>query len=89
MSAEGQGKSSPDPLKLLTIDEVAELLGVSRATVKREMKEGHLVGLLIQGSRRFRRAEIEEYIEDKGDERRRRPTRGVAFARSLRGRNNE
>lgn len=77
---------STDPLKLLTTEEVAEILGVSTRTVKRALQSGDLQGVLVRGARRFRPADVEAYVELAVGPRPR--SRGIpAPAPSLRGRN--
>lgn len=46
------GESAPGP-SLLTIDDVARLLNVSRRTVENLVADGELVPLRIRGARRF------------------------------------
>lgn len=52
-----------DPLSTLTLEEVADFLGVDAKTVRREMVKGELrftrVGKLI----RFKRAWVNDYLE--------------------------
>jgi excisionase family DNA binding protein len=49
-----------DPL--LDVNEAAEYLTVSRATLYREVKRGKLVAVKVGASTRFRRSELERYI---------------------------
>ena len=48
---------------LLTVNEVGALLRVSRVTVYRLMERGELASVKVGESRRFRRRDIEAYID--------------------------
>jgi excisionase family DNA binding protein len=52
----------PDP-EIMTTDELAAYLRVSRATVYRLFKRRGLPGFRVGRDRRFRRADIDEWIE--------------------------
>ena len=47
---------------LLTVREVADVLGVTTRTVEREIREGKLIPCRIRGARRFRVEDIEAYL---------------------------
>lgn len=49
---------------ILDADEVAELLRLNEQTVKRLANRGELPGFKVGGRWRFRRQDIEEYIEE-------------------------
>jgi len=51
--------------KLLTIEDLAEYLNISRRTVYRLLKEGTLPGYRIGSHMRFRRGEIDRWLEGK------------------------
>ena len=54
----------PDRLeKLLTISEVARLLGVSRGSVYALMREGELIPIRVGERARFKPAEVRKYLE--------------------------
>ena len=55
-------KRNHNQVPRLTIDEVADLLGVSRRTVNRMLKDKELKSVLVRGSRRFREADIYDYL---------------------------
>lgn len=59
----------PEPL--LTLDGVAELLGVSRRTVERLVQHGELVPFRIGTRLRFDPVEVREYLETTRNGRRR------------------
>lgn len=52
--------SRPEPL--LTIDDVADHLRVSRRTVETLLAEGEIIALRIRGTRRFTREAVNAYI---------------------------
>lgn len=52
----------PTPERLLTIDQVAERLGVSRRTVNTLIAEGELRPLRIRAARRFMPGAVEDYL---------------------------
>lgn len=52
-----------DPELLLTLDEAAEVLGVSRRTVSTLIAEGSLPSLKVRRARRIRRADLDTYIK--------------------------
>lgn len=54
--------TSPSPDALLTVDEVAALLGVSRRSVDQIIAEGDLKPLYIRSARRFSRSTIDAYL---------------------------
>lgn len=49
--------------KMLTIKDVTKLLNISRATLYKIMDDGRLTSYLVGGQRRFKRADIEAYLE--------------------------
>ncbi|HEY7418200.1 MAG TPA: helix-turn-helix domain-containing protein [Ktedonobacteraceae bacterium] len=49
---------------ILDADEVAELLRLNEQTVKRLANRGELPGFKVGGRWRFRRQDIEDYIEE-------------------------
>lgn len=51
----------PDPL--LDIDEVADFLGLCRATVRRETARGHLRGQKVAGRLRYKRDDVLAYAD--------------------------
>jgi excisionase family DNA binding protein len=53
----------PDPETIMTADELAAYLRVSRATVYRLFKRRGLPGFRIGVEYRFRRADVDEWIE--------------------------
>lgn len=50
--------------KLLTLDEVAERLQVSRRTVQRHIKAGKLVAIKMNRAVRVRHSDLEKFIEE-------------------------
>ena len=51
--------------RLLTIKEVMEMAGISRTTLKRDIDNGKLEAIYINRNVRFRKADVEEYVEQK------------------------
>jgi excisionase family DNA binding protein len=51
--------------KLLTADEVAELLGVKRSWVWAASRKGELPTVMLGRYRRYRRESIERWIEER------------------------
>ena len=51
------------PVRLLTLDEVADALGVSRRTVEREVQAGTITSHKVRGARRVSEAALAAYIE--------------------------
>lgn len=49
--------------KLLTVADVMDELGVSRATVYRLMQNGKLRYIRIESMRRFRRQDVDAYVQ--------------------------
>ncbi len=49
--------------QLLKVEQVLELLNVSRATLYREIERGHIHRIYVSGCPRFDRREIEAYIQ--------------------------
>jgi len=49
----------------LTVSQVAELLQLSRKTVYRLTQQGHLPGVKVGGSWRFRLAAIDQVLESR------------------------
>lgn len=49
--------------KLLTLQQVADSLGVSVKTVKREVDDGKLIVTPVRGSQRILEADLAAYIE--------------------------
>jgi excisionase family DNA binding protein len=49
--------------RLLSIDDVAEYLGVSKRWVYEEARMGRLPGMLIARSYRFRREDLEAFVD--------------------------
>jgi excisionase family DNA binding protein len=47
---------------LLTVEETAERLNVSRSTVYALMRSGDLRGITIRTNRRFARADVDAYV---------------------------
>ena len=60
---------SDHPLHLLTLREVGEYLRVSRSTLMRLIRHGKLPSLLIGGSRRVRKSDLDDYIDQQGGSR--------------------
>ena len=56
---------------IMTIKEVAEYLKLTEKTAYRLAAEGKIPGFKVGGSWRFKRSEIEKWIEGQQDERRR------------------
>lgn len=52
-----------DPELLLTLDEAAEVLGVSRRTVSTLIADGSLKSLKVRRARRIRRADLDTFIK--------------------------
>ncbi len=50
-------------MKLLTINEVADILSVHRATVYGLIREGHLTPVWVGKHKRIRLQDVERYIE--------------------------
>jgi len=48
---------------LLTLREVSQKLAVSTRTIEREIKAGRLSPIWVRGSRRFRSADVEAYLQ--------------------------
>jgi len=61
-----QSSTHTDPLELLTVVQVSELLKLSSSTVKREIAAGRLASVLLGRSRRVPRAAVQAYIEQRG-----------------------
>ena len=55
--------SSHKPVRLMTPDEAAGFLSVSRRTLKRLVAEGELVAVKIRGSMRFKLEDLEAFVE--------------------------
>ena len=51
--------------RLLTVNEVADLLRVSRMTVYRLIKEGDLAALRVGRSYRLREDDVDEYLSER------------------------
>ena len=51
------------PVRLLTLDEVADALGVSRRTVEREVQAGTITSHKVRGARRVSEAALAAYVE--------------------------
>ena len=51
--------------KLLTPEDIAEILGIHIETVRRFAREGRLVGVKIGLDWRFKREDVEEFIEER------------------------
>ena len=51
--------------RLLTVNEVADLLRVSRMTVYRLIKEGQLKALRVGRSYRLREDDVDEYLSER------------------------
>ena len=51
------------PVRLLTPDEAAQFLSISKRTVKRLVAEGHLHAYKIRRSMRFKMEDLEAYVE--------------------------
>jgi excisionase family DNA binding protein len=49
-------------MKLLTLDEVAEQLSVSRSTVSRLVRNGELRSAQLGGNRRIAESDLQDYI---------------------------
>ena len=49
-------------IQLLTIDETAKLLGVSKGTVRREIEDGFLKSVHVRSSLRISHEEIMNYL---------------------------
>lgn len=55
-----------DPLRLLPFTDAATILGVSRATVHRLVRDGHLAPTEMPSGRRYlARAELQRFVEDR------------------------
>lgn len=54
-----------DPLQMLTLDQAAELLGVSRRTVERLIAAGELKVFRWQGTTRVYRADLARFIRSR------------------------
>lgn len=63
----GPVMATDTPRMTLSTDEVAEVLGVSPSTVRREVAGGRLRSVDIRGKRRITRTEIERYLSAKED----------------------
>lgn len=50
-------------MELLTIDQVAELFKISKPTVYRWAERGHITPIRIDGSVRFVKKDLEEFVE--------------------------
>ena len=61
------------PTDIMTIDEVAEYLRINKKTAYRLASDQKLPGFKVGGAWRFRRSEIESWIDD--DARSRKPKR--------------
>lgn len=55
--------TDPEPLQLLTLEEAAKLLAVSRSTVYQLMGGGQLPSIKVGRARRVRRAALQELID--------------------------
>jgi len=62
------------PTDIMTIDEVAEYLRINKKTAYRLVSDQKLPGFKVGGAWRFRRSEIETWIDD--DARAQKPKRG-------------
>lgn len=63
LSHSGDPARTEDPGRLLTIQEVAERLTVSRATVRRLIQTGQLPRIKVGGSVRFEAPDVQALIE--------------------------
>lgn len=53
--------TKPDPLKHFTVEETAQMLGVSPKTINREIADGHLIPTEIRSAVRISYAEIQRF----------------------------
>ncbi len=56
--------AAPDPHRLLTIEEVARRLSVSKTTVEREVDDGRLSPVRVRGQRRFDPRAVDAYVRE-------------------------
>ncbi len=54
----------PDSEKLLSLGQVADLVGVSDMTIRRHIRAGRLSALLIGGRYRIRPSAVAEYLDE-------------------------
>lgn len=59
----GEQEGSAVPDRVLTVDEVADVLRVSNMTVYRLIRSGELVALRIGSNYRIRERDLEAYLE--------------------------
>lgn len=52
-------------IKLLTLDEVAEILRVSKRTAWRYYKNGNLEGIKLDGGIRIQQQKLEKFIKER------------------------
>ena len=58
-------KGNSAPGRLMTVDEVAAMLGVSRPTVYRLVRRRHLPASRVGERLRFRPAHIDDYVDSR------------------------
>ena len=63
-TAEATAVRKPPPDRLMTIDDLAELLHQSRWTTYRNFKSMGVPYLKLNGSIRFKRASVEQFLAD-------------------------
>ena len=61
-----KGKAAPPSIgeRLLTIKEAAEMLRLSRRTVREYVRRGEIKGRIIGGRWRFRRADLDSFFDN-------------------------
>ena len=57
-------RRDPDPLRLLSVSEVADRLSVSEDTVEREIADGRLVPVWVRRQRRFDPRAVDAYVRE-------------------------
>ncbi len=66
--------NKPKLSRLLSIKEVTEILGISRATIYRMIDAGEIKAYKIGKGVRFKQEEIEEYVDSKQIKHKKRPS---------------
>jgi excisionase family DNA binding protein len=68
-----QHEPGPDPLDLLDVPAVAALLKLDRSTVYDHIRRGRLPVVTLGRAFRVRRADLERFLEERGEDRQPRP----------------
>lgn len=65
IASQKQPSAEPQIEKLLNVKEVSEILGVSRPTIDKLIKEGKIASTYVLGRKMFTKKDIEQFIESR------------------------